>query len=147
MSIFNWGIYGGYGIAFPVGRYIPPLDAWGLVSILSSANYHQNVVKLGRTLLLPLRIIKPLIRPRELPANSWQLAPCNTTNTHDATISKLQTTCLRSRSKNARTHFISTTKTLFSSTYFPVSRELVTRKLLRLTRIYLKIKRAKNMKF
>lgn len=32
MSIFNWGIYGGYGIAFPVGRYIPPLNAWGLVS-------------------------------------------------------------------------------------------------------------------
>ncbi|XP_048521692.1 probable sphingolipid transporter spinster homolog 3 [Dendroctonus ponderosae] len=30
MSIFNWGIYGGYGIAFPVGRYIPPLNAWGL---------------------------------------------------------------------------------------------------------------------
>ncbi|KAK9887910.1 hypothetical protein WA026_000213 [Henosepilachna vigintioctopunctata] len=30
MSIFNWGIYGGYGIAFPVGRYIPKLDIWGL---------------------------------------------------------------------------------------------------------------------
>lgn len=30
MSVFNWGIYGGYGIAFPVGRYIPPLNAWGL---------------------------------------------------------------------------------------------------------------------
>ncbi|CAK1590572.1 unnamed protein product [Parnassius mnemosyne] len=30
LSIFNWGIYGGYGIAFPVGRYIPPLNAWGL---------------------------------------------------------------------------------------------------------------------
>lgn len=29
MSIFNWGIYGGYGIAFPVGRYIPPLNIWG----------------------------------------------------------------------------------------------------------------------
>ncbi|XP_033297208.1 D-galactonate transporter isoform X2 [Bombus vosnesenskii] len=26
MSIFNWGIYGGYGIAFPVGRYIPGLN-------------------------------------------------------------------------------------------------------------------------
>lgn len=32
MSIFNWGIYGGYGIAFPVGRYIPLLNAWDLVS-------------------------------------------------------------------------------------------------------------------
>ncbi|GBP17641.1 Protein spinster homolog 2 [Eumeta japonica] len=30
LSIFNWGIYGGYGIAFPVGRYIPELNAWGL---------------------------------------------------------------------------------------------------------------------
>ncbi|CAH0713995.1 unnamed protein product, partial [Brenthis ino] len=30
LSIFNWGIYGGYGIAFPVGRYIPILNAWGL---------------------------------------------------------------------------------------------------------------------
>ncbi|KAL0273122.1 UNVERIFIED_CONTAM: hypothetical protein PYX00_005874 [Menopon gallinae] len=30
MSIFNWGIYGGYGIAFPVGRYIPELNLWDL---------------------------------------------------------------------------------------------------------------------
>ncbi|XP_059050979.1 putative metabolite transport protein HI_1104 [Achroia grisella] len=30
LSIFNWGIYGGYGIAFPVGRYIPDINAWGL---------------------------------------------------------------------------------------------------------------------
>ncbi|XP_014216741.1 uncharacterized protein LOC106645405 [Copidosoma floridanum] len=30
MSIFNWGVYGGYGIAFPVGRYIPQLNIWGL---------------------------------------------------------------------------------------------------------------------
>ncbi|XP_030747612.1 uncharacterized protein LOC115876069 [Sitophilus oryzae] len=30
MSIFNWGIYGGYGIAFPVGRYVPPANVWGL---------------------------------------------------------------------------------------------------------------------
>lgn len=32
MSIFNWGIYGGYGVAFPVGRYIPRMNFWGLVS-------------------------------------------------------------------------------------------------------------------
>lgn len=31
MSIFNWGIYGGYGIAFPVGRYIPGLNIGNLV--------------------------------------------------------------------------------------------------------------------
>ncbi|XP_060533613.1 protein spinster homolog 1 [Cylas formicarius] len=30
MSIFNWGIYGGYGIAFPVGRYVPPMNTLGL---------------------------------------------------------------------------------------------------------------------
>lgn len=36
LSIFNWGIYGGYGIAFPVGRYIPELNAFGLVSAFFS---------------------------------------------------------------------------------------------------------------
>ncbi|KAK0079063.1 hypothetical protein PV325_001784 [Microctonus aethiopoides] len=30
MSIFNWGIYGGYGIAFPIGRYVPKINAWDL---------------------------------------------------------------------------------------------------------------------
>lgn len=30
MAIFNWGIYGGYGIAFPVGRYITKLNIWNL---------------------------------------------------------------------------------------------------------------------
>ncbi|XP_069671558.1 protein spinster homolog 1 [Periplaneta americana] len=30
MSIFNWGIYGGYGIAFPVGRYVPLMNTWEL---------------------------------------------------------------------------------------------------------------------
>lgn len=30
MAIFNWGVYGGYGIAFPVGRYITKLNLWGL---------------------------------------------------------------------------------------------------------------------
>lgn len=30
MSIFNWGIYGGYGIAFPVGRYVTAANLWGL---------------------------------------------------------------------------------------------------------------------
>lgn len=33
MAIFNWGIYGGYGIAFPVGRYITKLNIWNLVSL------------------------------------------------------------------------------------------------------------------
>ncbi|CAH1393582.1 unnamed protein product [Nezara viridula] len=30
MSIFNWGIYGGIGLSFPVGRYITELNAWDL---------------------------------------------------------------------------------------------------------------------
>lgn len=30
MAIFNWGIYGGYGIAFPVGRYVTKLNIWNL---------------------------------------------------------------------------------------------------------------------
>lgn len=37
MAIFNWGIYGGYGIAFPVGRYITQLNIWDLVSLPSSS--------------------------------------------------------------------------------------------------------------
>jgi len=39
MSIFNWGIYGGYGIAFPVGRYVPVLNAWDLVSCSLCRHY------------------------------------------------------------------------------------------------------------
>ncbi|CAG9805715.1 unnamed protein product [Chironomus riparius] len=30
MAIFNWGVYGGYGIAFPVGRYLTKLNVWDL---------------------------------------------------------------------------------------------------------------------
>ncbi|CRL01903.1 CLUMA_CG015071, isoform A [Clunio marinus] len=30
MAIFNWGVYGGYGIAFPVGRYLTKLNLWNL---------------------------------------------------------------------------------------------------------------------
>ncbi|KAI8116658.1 Protein spinster like protein 1 [Lucilia cuprina] len=30
MAIFNWGIYGGYGIAFPVGRYITQANFFGM---------------------------------------------------------------------------------------------------------------------
>lgn len=38
MAIFNWGIYGGYGIAFPVGRYVTKLNIWNLVSELEAQN-------------------------------------------------------------------------------------------------------------
>jgi MFS family permease len=50
MSIFNWGIYGGYGIAFPVGRYVPLMNTWDLVSAGSTSLYVSTVVKIcGRT--------------------------------------------------------------------------------------------------
>lgn len=39
MAIFNWGIYGGYGIAFPVGRYITKLDIGGLVMLNEWQSY------------------------------------------------------------------------------------------------------------
>lgn len=37
LAIFNWGIYGGYGIAFPVGRYVTRANIWNLVSFSSSS--------------------------------------------------------------------------------------------------------------
>lgn len=37
MSVFNWGIYAGIGIAFPIGRYITEANLWELVST------HQNL--------------------------------------------------------------------------------------------------------
>lgn len=33
MSVFNWGIFGGYGLAFPVGRYVTPMNLFNVVSI------------------------------------------------------------------------------------------------------------------
>lgn len=32
MAIFNWGIYAGIGLAFPVGRYVTEMNIGGLVS-------------------------------------------------------------------------------------------------------------------
>lgn len=32
MAIFNWGIYAGIGLAFPVGRYVTEMNVGGLVS-------------------------------------------------------------------------------------------------------------------
>ena len=34
MSIFNWGIYAGIGLAFPIGRYITELNIWNKVTSL-----------------------------------------------------------------------------------------------------------------
>ena len=49
MSIFNWGIYGGYGIAFPVGRYVPRLNTWDLVSAGGTSPSVNTVAQLHRT--------------------------------------------------------------------------------------------------
>lgn len=39
MSIFNWGIYGGIGLSFPVGRYISELNIGDLVSLHLKLQY------------------------------------------------------------------------------------------------------------
>ncbi|KAJ8711473.1 hypothetical protein PYW07_008715 [Mythimna separata] len=57
LSIFNWGIYGGYGIAFPVGRYIPDVNAWGLSWRV--CYYGAGIVGLVITLLTFLTLREP----------------------------------------------------------------------------------------
>ncbi|XP_063368636.1 putative metabolite transport protein HI_1104 [Cydia amplana] len=57
LSIFNWGIYGGYGIAFPVGRYIPELNAWGLSWRL--CYYGAGVVGIVLTILTFMTLREP----------------------------------------------------------------------------------------
>lgn len=57
LSVFNWGIYGGYGIAFPVGRYIPQLNAWGLSWRL--CYYGAGIVGLVIALLTFLTLREP----------------------------------------------------------------------------------------
>ncbi|XP_049878919.1 putative metabolite transport protein HI_1104 [Pectinophora gossypiella] len=57
LSIFNWGIYGGYGIAFPVGRYIPDLNAWGLSWRL--CYYGAGIIGLVISLLTFLTLREP----------------------------------------------------------------------------------------
>jgi len=49
MSLFNWGIYGGYGIAFPIGRYVPQLNTWNLVSAGVTSPTVNTVAQLHRT--------------------------------------------------------------------------------------------------
>ena len=49
MSLFNWGIYGGYGIAFPVGRYVPRMNTWDLVSAGGTSPSVNTVAQLHRT--------------------------------------------------------------------------------------------------
>lgn len=57
MSIFNWGIYGGYGIAFPVGRYIPELNIWNLGWRI--CYYATGVIGLIMTVLTRFTLTEP----------------------------------------------------------------------------------------
>ncbi|XP_017786759.1 PREDICTED: putative metabolite transport protein HI_1104 [Nicrophorus vespilloides] len=57
MSIFNWGIYGGYGIAFPVGRYIPTLNIWDMGWRITY--YGAGVIALVIAILTGLTLKEP----------------------------------------------------------------------------------------
>ncbi|XP_034933644.1 putative metabolite transport protein HI_1104 [Chelonus insularis] len=57
MSIFNWGIYGGYGIAFPVGRYITQLNAWDLGWRV--CYYGAGIIGLIITVLTAFTLVEP----------------------------------------------------------------------------------------
>lgn len=43
MSIFNWGIYAGIGLAFPIGRYITELNLWGKVIISNKIMQNKKI--------------------------------------------------------------------------------------------------------
>ena len=50
MSIFNWGIYAGIGLAFPIGRYITELNIWGQVeNNANSVDLIRNQISWGET--------------------------------------------------------------------------------------------------
>ncbi|KAI4454985.1 spinster [Holotrichia oblita] len=57
MSLFNWGIYGGYGIAFPVGRYIPRLNIWDLGWRITY--YGSGVIAIIIAILTGLTLVEP----------------------------------------------------------------------------------------
>ncbi|XP_008560899.1 putative metabolite transport protein HI_1104 [Microplitis demolitor] len=79
MSIFNWGIYGGYGIAFPVGRYIPKLNAWDLG--WRACYYGAGIVGLIITALTAFTLVEPIRKSigEESTANTAD----NTSNNND----------------------------------------------------------------
>ncbi|XP_020294303.1 uncharacterized protein LOC109859955 [Pseudomyrmex gracilis] len=57
MSIFNWGIYGGYGIVFPIGRYVPGLNIWNLG--WRACYYGAGIISLIITVLTGLTLTEP----------------------------------------------------------------------------------------
>lgn len=44
MAIFNWGIYAGIGLAFPVGRYVTEMNVGGLVSKTAFTNCLDSLI-------------------------------------------------------------------------------------------------------
>lgn len=57
MAIFNWGVYGGYGIAFPVGRYLTKLNLWDLGWRV--CYYSTGIIALVIAVLMGLTLKEP----------------------------------------------------------------------------------------
>ncbi|XP_015121157.1 uncharacterized protein LOC107043949 [Diachasma alloeum] len=57
MSIFNWGIYGGYGIAFPIGRYVPAMNPWDLG--WRACYYGAGIIGVIIAILTGLTLVEP----------------------------------------------------------------------------------------
>jgi predicted MFS family arabinose efflux permease len=70
MAIFNWGVYGGYGIAFPVGRYITKLNLWNLSWRV--CYYITGVFGLCIAVLLGLTLKEPERKSTNAQANGKQ---------------------------------------------------------------------------
>lgn len=68
MAIFNWGVYGGYGIAFPVGRYITKLNLWGIG--WRACYYITGVVALIVAVLIGLTLKEPERKSTNVQSNN-----------------------------------------------------------------------------
>lgn len=68
MAIFNWGVYGGYGIAFPVGRYLTKLNVWDLS--WRFCYYVTGVIALVIAVLMGLTLREPERKSTNTQANS-----------------------------------------------------------------------------
>lgn len=70
MAIFNWGVYGGFGIAFPVGRYLTKLNLWNLG--WRACYYITGVVALVIAVLMGLTLKEPERKSTNTLANGKQ---------------------------------------------------------------------------
>ena len=75
MSIFNWGIHGGYGLAFPVGRYVPALSTLGW----RLPYYAGGAVGLALAVITALTLREPPRRhigeqqDKDVPCSLWEV--------------------------------------------------------------------------